>query len=419
MALTTLAATQTENPAPLTDEQLLTEVQRRAFRFFWEQSDPKTGLTNDRAKNFTEKDDQTVASIASTGYALTALPVAVEHRWIERQAAYDRALRTLRFVHDKLPNVHGWHYHFVDKRTGERVWKCELSSIDTCLLVIGALTCGQYFKGTEVERLANAIYDRMDWTWMRTNGGTRPNKKVVSMGWKPEDGWIKSDWGHYCELMLLYLLGLGSKTDPLPTDSWTAWERNVVEYHGMKTLAGGPIFMHQMAHGYYDFHNQKDSLGWDYWQTSVAATRMNRQYCLDRMKTRKTYGPNVWGLNASDGPDGYRAYGVLDEEDGTVSPTGAIASLSFTPDLSLAAARTMYQQYGAKIWGRYGFSNAFNVDRDWYDPDVIGIDLGMALVAIENYRTGWIWKLLASHPATRRAWAAAGFHPSKGVKSEL
>src|SRR5579871_5083928 len=232
-------------PPPLSNAALQTEVQRRAFRFFWEKSDPNTGLTNDRAANRGE-DDYTVASIASTGYALSSLPIAVEHKWISRDAAYQRALLTLQFLYEKLPNEHGWYYHFVDKRTGERVWKCELSSIDTALLLLGALSAGQYWHGTEAQRLANAIYDRVDWTWMRTNGGAKPDKLVLAMGWKPESGFLESNWDHYCELMYLYLLGMGAKKDPLPKESWAAWKRDVAEYGGRITLANGPIFMHQM-----------------------------------------------------------------------------------------------------------------------------------------------------------------------------
>ncbi|HLK60511.1 MAG TPA: glucoamylase family protein [Chthonomonadaceae bacterium] len=398
---------------PMTADQLQIEVERRAFRFFWEKTDPNTGLTNDRARNVGGEDDYTVASIASTGYALASLPIAVQHKWVAREDAYQRALLTLRYVSTKFPNEHGWYYHFIDKRTGERVWNCELSSIDTALLLLGALSAGQYWHGTEVQRLANAIYDRVDWTWMRTNGGLKPDKVLLAMGWKPEDGFLKNDWDHYCELMYLYLLGMGAKTGPLPKESWTAWTRNEIEYKGMHTLAGGPIFMHQMAHTYYDFKGKRDALGWDYWVCSLAATEINRQYCLDRTGARKTYGPNIWGLNACDAPDGYNAFEAPGKEDGTVSPTGAFAAILFTPDLANAAAMEMYTRFHDRLWGRYGFSDSFNLDRDWFDPDVIGIDLGMALLAIEDVRTGLPWKLLASHPATKRAMKLAGFHTTR------
>lgn len=420
-----LATTQAEmkrtetKPPPLSDSQLLTEIQRRAFRFFWEQSDPVTGLTNDRAKNYESKDEITVASIASTGYALCSLPIAVQHHWIERKAAYDRVLLTLRYVKDRLPNEHGWYYHFIDKHTGQRVWNCELSSIDTALLMMGVLTCGQYWKNTEVERLATELSDRMDWGWMKTNGGTKPDKKLLSMGWKPETGFLNNDWDHYCELMFLYLLGMGAKQNPLGADSWTAWKRNEVEYGGRKTLVGGPIFMHQMAQGFFDFKDSRDLLGWDYWAVSREAIAMNRQYCVDRIGKRKTYALDVWGLNASDGPDGYKAYGVLDDEDGTVSPTGAIAALLTDKKAALRAGQAIYNRHGLKLWGRYGYGNAFNVDRNWFDDEVIGIDLGMAIVGIENERTGLIWRLVGLHEGMKRAWKTAGFHRTKEKEPRL
>jgi hypothetical protein len=396
---------------PLSGDALLQEVQHRAFKFFWEKSDPNTGLTNDRARNIGGEDHYTIASTASTGYALASLPVAVTHHWIGQTEAYDRALSTLRFVNTRLPNVHGWYYHFIDKHTGERAWNCELSSVDTCLLLLGALSAGEYWKGTEVQKLANTLYDRVDWSWMRTDGGTRPEKLTLSMGWKPESGFLSANWDRYCELMLIYILAMGSKTDPQPAACWSAWQRNVVTYGPYTTLAGGPIFMHQMSHIYYNFKDLRDGAGWNYFVSSQIATQMNRQFCLDH--PRKSYSSNIWGLNACDGPDGYTAYGVPDKEDGTVSTTGAIASILFTPQLARASADETYRTFADKIWGRYGFSNSFNVDRSWYDADVIGIDLGMALLAIEDAATGLPWKLLASHPSTASALKKAGFHTTR------
>ena len=393
----------------LTSSQLLDEVQRRAFLFFHEKCDPSTGLVNDRASN-TGEDSYTVASIASTGYALASLPIAVQHHWISSADAYARALVTLRFVNGHMTTEHGWYYHFVDRKTGVRVWNCELSTIDTTLLLAGALIAGQFWPNTDVQKLANGIYDRVDWNWARTNGGLQPNKQVVSMGWKPDTGFLSSNWDSYCELMTLYLLGMGSTHFALPSTSWDAWARPKITYGGITTLTGGPIFLHQMAQGFYNFSHKADRGGWNYWTTAVNGTRINRRYCLDKMPVRKTYGPNVWGLNACDGPDGYTAYDAPGHEDGTVSPTGALASIFLTPDISIPAGITMYNMYGSRIWGRYGFADAFNVDRNWYDTDVIGIDLGMATIAIENYRTGLIWRLLASHPSTARGLAKAGFH---------
>lgn len=392
---------------------LLDELQHRAFRFFWEKADLNTGLVNDRAKN-SGTDDYTVASIASTGYALASLPIAVERKWVSRQDAYNRALLTLRYVNTRLPNTHGWYFHFIDKHTGARVWNCELSSIDTALLLMGTLTAGQYWPNTEVQRTANAIYDRVDWQWMLTNGGAQPKKLTLAMGWKPESGFLTNNWDRYDELMYLYLLGLGAKK-PLPNASWEAWSRPVIQYAGLDTLVGGPIFMHEMPQGYYNFHNQRDRGGWDYNVSSTHAVLINHQFCQDRANKRKTYAAGFWGLNAGDYPDGYTAFGAPEgpndpKEDGTVSPTGAIASILFAPDLAQSQADLLYAKEGDKIWGRYGFSNTFNLDRKWYDPDVIGIDLGMMILNVENFRTGQIWKLIASHPATPAAWQRAGLH---------
>ena len=416
---------QTANPA-LSRAELLDEVQKRAFRFFWEKLDPETGLVNDRSNN-SKEDDYTVASIASTGYALAALPIAVERKWVTRAEAQKRARATLNFFLNKTENVHGWYYHFVDRRTGKRVWNSEVSTIDTTLLLTGTLVCGQYFKA-DIQSAANAIYRRMDWDWVRTNGGTKPEKLTVSHGWTPENGFIPNEWGDYCELMQLYFLGMGASAIPadgdgskpvvgLPAGSWTAWKRQPYSYAGMDTLAGGPIFMHQMSHLYFNFKGQRDVLGYDYYACSLNATLINRQFCIDHSAGRKSYSPDIWGLNAADGPDGYSAYGVPSPEDGTVSPTGALSSLQFTPELSLRAAETMYAKYGDRLWGKYGFADSFNLDKDWYDPDVIGIDLGMVLLAIENHRSGLIWKLMASHPAMKFACKAAGLHPTKEGKA--
>jgi len=388
---------------------LLLEIQRRACNFFWQKADPNTGLINDRAKN-KGSDEYDVASIASTGYGLAALPIAVRRGWQTHQAAYDRALQTLRFLRHEIPHQRGWYFHFITKSSGERVWNCELSSIDTALLIIGSLICGQFFDNTEVQRLANELYERLDWHWMLTNNGQQPEKQLLAHGWKPESGFLPYNWDRYCEHTFLYLIGMGALSKALPAQCWNEWQRPIIEYKEYRTLTGGPIFMHQMAHGFYNFKDQCDNKGWNYWVSSTHATVINRQFCIDNASRRKTYSDTIWGLNACDFPGGYTAFSAPGNEDGTVSPTGAIASILFTPELSIASAKSMYSNYGEKIWGDFGFSNAFNVDQDWYDTDVIGIDLGMVLLNIENASTGLIWKLLQSHPSTPKAWAAAGFY---------
>jgi hypothetical protein len=390
---------------------LLDEIERRAFRYFWEQADSRTGLVNDRAGNFAD-DSYTVASIAATGYGLAALPIAVERGWLDLADAASRARTTLQFVLT-LSHQHGWIVHFVDKHSGERVWQSEYSTIDTALLVAGALVAGQYFGSTapDIAALSDQLYRRLDWWWALTNDGTQPEKRLLSQGSRLESGFIKNNWHDYSEAVLLYLLGLAAPEKPVPEASWEAFERPLQKYARLEWLRAGPIFIHQMPYGYFHLRNQRDRLGFDYWLSSTNAMKINLRFCRYRAKSRRTYGAGFWGLNASDGPDGYKPYGVLgDPEDGTVSPTGAIASITFTPDLAISIAQAMYENDGGALWGKYGFTNAFNIDRNWQSPDVIGIDLGMALLAIENYRTGLIWKLMHGFYGVPQALAAAGFH---------
>jgi hypothetical protein len=396
----------------LSDEKLLLEVQRRAVRFFWEKADPGTGLINDRANNFGD-DNSTVASGAATGYGLAALPIGVENGWLNRNEAAARARTSLRFLLN-MPNEHGWIPHYLDKRNGERVWESEYSSIDTALLIAGAIVCGQYFARNaatlDISVLSEALYRRVDWLWMLTNNYTQPNKKALSHGWKPEAGFITYNYESYSEAILLYLLGLGAPINPLPGTTWEAIARPLQTYDGIESLKAGPIFIHQMPSGFFYLGNQRDKLGFDYWASSTNAMKIHSQFCIDRASEVQTYARGFWGLNASDGPDGYSAYGAPDgPEDGTVSPTGAICSISFTPELALSAARSLYDESGSMLWGTYGFANAFNIDRNWYGRDVIGIDLGMALLAIENYRTGIVWRLMNNFYPIAPAFWAAGF----------
>jgi hypothetical protein len=398
---------------PITDQELLEEMQHRAVLYFWEKADPGTGLVNDRANNF-GRDDYTAASTAATGYGLAALPIGVEHGWLDPQEAAARARTTLRFLLT-MPHEHGWMVHFIDKRNGQRLWQSEFSSIDTALLMAGAIVCGQYFardaSTTDISVLADTLYRRIDWPWMLTNSGAQPDKNVLSHGWRPETGFISYNYGAYSEAILLYLLGLGAPVNPLPKATWQAIDRPMQTYAGIESFKGAPIFIHQMPSGFFYFRNQRDQLGFDYWASSTNAMKLHHQYCLDRAAAIQTYAQGYWGLNAGDGPDGYNAYGAIDgPEDGTVSPTGAIASITFTPTLAFSVARSLYNKCEEALWGNYGFANAFNIDRNWWDRDVIGIDLGMALLSIENHRTGFVWKLMDSFYSTAPALRAAGFH---------
>jgi hypothetical protein len=392
------------------ETNVLFELERKAFDFFWNETHPNTGLVKDRAKN-SGPDNYDNASIAATGFGLAALPIAVERGWITRKEAEDRALLTLRTFANGLPNEHGWFYHFVKWNSGERAWKCEVSSVDTAWLACGALLAGEYLGG-ESKALADSIYERIDFEWMLTDDGARPTAKTFSMGWRPESGFITARWDTYSEHLALGILALGSPTHPVPVDTWKGWKRNVGEYSGHKTFACGPLFTHQYSQAFIDFRGRKDCLGFDYFESAQQATLADRDFCIAQSAQFKTYGTNVWGLSACDNPWGnYEAYGAppgIAHSDGTISTWNTAASIVFAPDLVASAVNHMRDKY-PQMWGRYGFCGAFNVDQKWFAPDVIGIDLGAALLMVENYRSEFVWREFMKVEAVKRGMERAGF----------
>ncbi len=382
------------------DKQFLDEVQRKAFLYFIEQTDPVTGLTKDRAGNF-GGGDRGIASMAATGFGLTALSVGQSRGWISRKRAYRRALTTLRHLRSRQAHDHGWFHHFVDAATGKPAPGSEVSSIDTALLLAGALTAGRHFKGTEVERLAREIYERVDFPWMMTDGGAKPESLTLSMG-RTDKGFIPARWDAYSEHHILYMLGLGSPTYPLPAASWRAWKR---PDNGPLTEASSALFTHQYSQLWLDLRGWNDE-GHDYFAKSIEATLAHRAAAIAARGEHPAYGPDCWGWTSCDGPDGYRPYGAAPsgrEHDGTIAPAAAGGSMAHTPQLSLSALRFMKKTYGDRIWGRYGFADAFNAGRHWRSPDAVGIDQGAMLLAIENARSGGVWKTFMGTDAARRA----------------
>jgi hypothetical protein len=204
-------------------EALWERLQRAAFAFVWEQADPRTGLV----RNTTEP--HAPASITAMGVSLSGIPIAIERGWISRAAGYQRALRTLKTMARRLEHVHGFSYHFLDPKTGRRTWHSEISCIDTAIAIAGALVAGQYFAGTEVERLAQAVYERVDWPWLLNDEDT------LSWGWKPETG-VEGGSIHFSEGILAYLLALGSPTHPIPPEAWHAMRRPVSRYAGQAVV---------------------------------------------------------------------------------------------------------------------------------------------------------------------------------------
>ncbi len=362
-----------------------------------------------------DEEHRNVASIAATGFGLTALCIAAERRWIDPKRARERVRTTLKFFAERAPRERGWFYHWMDARDGKRMWNSELSSIDTTLLLGGVLTARGYFRGdVEIVRLATLIYERIDFQWMLNGHPT-----LLSHGWRPESGFIPNRWDNYSEQTLAYLLAIGSPTHPITPRSWYAWERDWVSYAGFKYIASAkPLFIHQYSHAWVDYRNRRESRPphVDYFINSVKATRAHRAFCVDLSKEFPGYSENIWGITASDSARGYVAWGGPPRDpaiDGTVVPCAAGGSLMFTPDICLAALRAMKEKYGNKIYGRYGFADAFNPNTGWVDSDVIGIDVGITLLSAENARTGNVWRWFMRNAEINRAMRLVGLKRTK------
>lgn len=391
------------------DTELLEEIQRRAVRFFLEHSDPRTGLTRDRAPA-NGAPASAASSCAATGFALTAWCIADSRGWLPREEAVRRVRQTLAFVAEHHAHERGLLYHFVDPSTGRRAWNSEASTIDTALFLKGALTAREYFHDAEITRLANAIYARIDWRWALNGSST------LSHGWMPESGFIPHRWDSYAELMGMYLLGIGAPQHALPGGLWHAWRRDSIAWHdGRPFLQCGPLFTHQFSHAWFDFRGLRDPYA-DYWQNSVDATLAQREWSAHQASRFPHWSADVWGLTASDGPRGYIAWGTPgkhepDRSDGTLVPCAPGGSLPFAPRECLTALHRMRELGGAKLWGRYGFADAFNPQTGWVAPDVIGIDLGIMLVMAENLRTDLVWNTFMRAPEVQRGLRLAGFTP--------
>jgi hypothetical protein len=379
-------------------DAFLDDLQERSFRYFWEQADPNTGLVPDRARvdgSSLPPSHQNVASIAATGFGLTALCVGADRNWISQSQARERARHTLRFFDARAFQQRGWFYHWIDAKTGERRWNSEVSSIDTALLLAGVLTVRQCFRDDlEIVRLAKKIYERVDFRWMLNS-----DPLLLSHGWKPETGFLRPRWDTYSEDTILYLPAIGSPTHPISAASWRALWRDRYRYEGHSyfTTIGVPLFMHQYAHAWIDYRNRREISGdrIDYFQNSIAATLAHRAFCINLSHDFPAFGPDVWGITASDSAKGYLAWGGPPRDpdiDGTVVPSAAGGSLMFTPELSTRALHTMHEKYGTKVYGKYGFVDAFNPQTGWIDTDVIGINVGIILLSAENMRTGNVWR---------------------------
>jgi len=432
----------------LRQQAFLDTLEQRTFAWFWERTDHKTGLSPDRwpTKSF--------SSVAAIGFALTAYPVGVERKYVTREQAAERTLNTLRFMYNapqgpqatNVTGYKGFFYHFLDMQTGLRFEQVELSTIDTSLLIAGVLFCQSYFvqqNATEaaIRAYGDSLYLRVDWQW------ARPRAPLVSMGWKPESGYIEADWHGLNEAIILNVLALGSPTHPVDVASWDAYRSTYkwAVFQGQQHLNFAPLFGHQYSHIWIDFRGIKDSYmrsrGIDYFENSRRATYSQRAYAIANPGNWKDYGADIWGLTAVDGPLDtlltvrgsprrfwtYSARGAAAGEirdDGTLGPTAAGGSVAFAPEIAIPALVAMREKYGDNLFSTYGFLDSFNPTFDldikpqhgkivrgagWFDTDYLGIDQGPIIAMIENYRSDLIWKTMRRNPHIIRGLRRAGF----------
>ena len=421
----------------LTDE--LDKLQRDTFDYFLKETNPLNGLVIDKTA------EDWPSSIAATGLALACYPVSVERGFMLRDAAVERTLTTLRFFWNSpqgpepdATGYKGFYYHFLDMQTGRRVWQCELSTVDSAFLLAGALTAGIYFDAStedelEIRTLSESLYLRADWQWAQNQGTT------LTHGWRPESGFLKYRWEGYDEAMLLYMLGLGSPTHPLPKESYAAWVSTYKWEHnyGQDYLYAGPLFTHQLSHVWIDFRGIQDSFmrekGIDYFENSRRATYAQQQYAINNPLKFKDYGPHCWGITASEGPgpetlkiDGierqffdYVGRGIpYGPDDGTLAPWALVASLPFAPEIVLPALHHCIHQAKMTKFNSYGFKASFNPTHPgksgnpygwWVSPWHYGLNQGPIVLMIENYRSGFLWSLMRRCPYLVTGLGRAGF----------
>ncbi len=394
--------------APLTPR----EIQSKALSYFIDNYDPQTGLIRDRARNFEPTPNSGIyqmASIAATGFGLAILSHAAATGSMKRADAYSMVLKTLRTVDEKLEKRAGWLYHFVDISTGKRYGDSEISTVDTAWFLAGALYAASVFPDTPLSRLAEKIYEDVDFETMRTDGGTNPTKLTLSLGWLPETGYLSSQWDTYAEQMLLYVLGLGKSKHPLPAASWSAWKRDPINDINGRPVMGAkePLFIHQYSLIFMDLRQKRDAFA-NYFENSRHASYFSREHCLSNAKRYLTYEKGFWGLSAGDSPDGYEAF-APDSENGTVCLDCALASSVFYP--GILDDTVAWSQASESLIGKYGFADSINLDRKWIDSDVIGITVGMLYLAIADLQgEGSPWDLFTSRPDIQRGIERAGFH---------
>jgi hypothetical protein len=421
------------------DSEMLDNLRRVILDYYLKEANLRNGLIADRTQ------PGSPSSIAAVGMGLSVYIVAVERNILPRADAVDRTLALLRFLDSSHqgpePNATGYkgfYYHFLDMQTGRRAIQCELSTVDTAILMAGVLTAASYFaannaKESEIRKLAESLYARVDWQWALDNGTT------ISHGWMPESGFLPSRWDTgYSEAIILYALALGSPTFPIDPQGYKDWISTFEwkKVYNIEYLYAGPLFIHQMSHLWVDFRGIHDDFnrktGIDYFENSRRATQIHRQYGIENPLKFAHYSEYVWGLTASDGPGpatlelngvqrtffGYEARGApFGPDDGTISPWAVATSLPFAPDIVIKTIRHIIERLTSLGHSPYGFVASFNPTypdtvsnlNAWASPWVFGLNEGPILMMNENFHTQLIWKTIQRCPYIVKGLQRAGF----------
>jgi hypothetical protein len=416
------------------DAQLIERLQRGAFEYIAQFTNTSNGLVADTSR------PSSPCSIAVVGFALSSHVVAVERHWRSRTNTAALVLRTLEFFWDSeqgngdgATGFKGFYYHFLDMQTGKRTWDCELSLIDSAILMAGILCAGRYFSGASrtearIRLLAEALYRRVDWCWAQADSA------ALTQGWHPDLGFLHYGWQGYDESLLIYVLGLGSPTRPLPQDSFThwtltyQWERLL----GQDVLYSGPLFTHLFPQAWIDLRGIRDAFmrekHSDYFVNTCRTVAVQREYCERNPRGAAGYERNLWGISAGDGPTapgsrefakdhrhfGYMARGVpFGPDDGTLCPWAMLATLPFNREAALSGTRTLLDRY-PQVCRADRLVSGFNPTENpetggWLSEGWYGLDQGLLVMMLENARTGLIWALMRDVPAIRRGLRRAGF----------
>lgn len=423
-------------PLSKSDEILLDSIQYRSFLYFINESDHNTGLVKDRSASWAP------ASIAAIGFALPSYAVGVERKWIARKEAAKITLNTLSFFLNSVQSTDtnatgykGFYYHFLRMNSGTREWNCELSTIDTGLLMMGIIFARNYYNldnetEKEIRSIAEKLIKRLDWDFFEMPAAGK-YANTISMGWDPKDGMHQMGWAGYNEALFLYILAAGSGMENVDAayNSWLASYDWRTPYPNLSHVAFPPLFGHQFAHTFIDFRGLVDKYmkekGFDYFENSRRATLVQRLYASDNPYNWTGYDSLCWGISASDGPTdkynfdnkkflGYAGRGTSGPDlnyfdDGTIAPYAAISSIVFAPEIVLPTIKNINEKYADGLWGPYGYFDSFNPTLNWFNKEYIGIDQGPLLLMIENFRSGLVWNYVMKDTVIQNGLTKLGF----------